>query len=81
MKPVYANCFGIRKNENSNGDVIEVTIDIGHKYMESSTTLTPNGAQNVAAPAYEQIGSIVLTPAHALALRDLLDKTLQDIDE
>jgi glycosyltransferase involved in cell wall biosynthesis len=34
MKPVYANFFGLNKSQNANGETIELTLNICHKYME-----------------------------------------------
>ncbi len=78
MRPVYANTFGVRVNKNNNGDVIEITLDISHKYLETATTVTAKGVENIATPAVDQVASIVLSPAHAMALKNLLDNTLSE---
>ena len=76
MKPVYANFFGINKTQNASGEVLELTLNISHKYMEQQSTIGPTGVETISTPAMEQIASIVLTPANARALRALLNKTL-----
>lgn len=79
MRPVYANTFGMRVNKNNNGEVVEITLDISHKYLETATTVTAKGVENISTPAVDQIASIVLSPVHALALKNLLDNTLSDL--
>ena len=76
MKPVYANFFGINKTQNASGDVLELTLNISHKYVEQQTIVGQNGVETISAPAMEQVASILLTPANAQALRALLNKTL-----
>ena len=76
MKPVYANTFGIRKVCDRDGDLVEATLDIAHKYMESNITVTPKGVETIATPAADQIASIVLTKQSAISLRNLLIQTL-----
>ncbi len=79
MKPVYANTFGLRKTNNQEGETIEVTLDIGHKYMETTTTITGKGVENISTPAMEQVASVVMTVPNAVALRNLLDQTLGEL--
>jgi len=76
MKPEYANTFGMRKLTNKDGEIIEVTLDISHKYMETAMTVTPKGLENVSTPASDQIASVVMTYQNAIALRNLLIQTL-----
>ena len=76
MKPTYANFFGVSKVQNQEGELMELTLNISHKYMEQQSTIGPTGVETISAPAMEQIASIVLTPANARALRALLNKTL-----
>ncbi len=76
MKPVYANFFGVHKTQNADGDVLELTLNISHKYMEQTVTVGPNGVETISAPAMEQIASILLTPTNARALKVLLDQTV-----
>ena len=76
MKPVYANFFGVNKTQNANGDVIELTLNISHKYMEQTVTVGPKGVETISTPAMDQIASILLTPTNARALRALLDQTV-----
>ena len=76
MKPVYANTFGIRKTNNAQGETIEVTLDISHKYMETAMTVTSGGLENVSAPNAEQVASIVMNRHSAISLRNLLIQTL-----
>mgnify|MGYP001465247796 CR=1 FL=1 len=71
MKPLYANFFGVSKTQNADGELVELTLNISHKYMEQQTTIGPNGVETISAPAMEQIASILLTPANARALRAL----------
>ena len=81
MKPLYANFFGVSKTQNADGELVELTLNISHKYMEQQTTIGPNGVETISAPAMEQIASILLTPAKARALRALLDQTIRTADE
>ena len=62
MKPLYANFFGVSKTQNADGELVELTLNISHKYMEQQTTIGPNGVETISAPAMEQIASILLTP-------------------
>lgn len=78
MKPVYANFFGLNKTQNANGETIELTLNICHKYMEQQNTIGPNGVETISAPAMDQIASVLLTPANAKALRALLDQHIGD---
>lgn len=81
MKPVYANSFGLSKTQNPAGKVIEVTLDINHKYMDSTTTVTSKGVENIATPAIDTIIRVVMTRTNAIALRNLLDQTLGDLED
>ena len=81
MKPLYANFFGVSKTHNADGELVELTLNISHKYMEQQTAIGPNGVETISAPAMEQIASILLTPANARALRALLDQTIRTADE
>lgn len=76
MKPEYANSFGIRKVSDKEGTVLEVTLDIAYKYMESSVTATPKGLEAVSTPASDLVASIVMNRQSALSLRNLLIQTL-----
>ena len=76
MKPEYANTFGIRKVADREGEVLEVTLDIAYKYMETITTVTPKGLENISTPAADQVASIVMNRQSAIALRNLLIQTL-----
>ena len=76
MKPTYANFFGVSKVQNQEGELMELTLNISHKYMEQQSTIGPTGVETISTSAMEQIASIVLTPANARALRALLNKTL-----
>lgn len=76
MRPEYANTFGMRKLTNKEGEIVEVTLDISHKYMETAMTVTPKGLENVSTPASDQIASVVMTYQNAIALRNLLIQTL-----
>lgn len=76
MKPVYANTFGLRKVTSPDGDIVEVTLDVSYKYMETSMTLSSGGVEAVSTPAADQVASLVMTRNSALALRNLLNATL-----
>jgi len=76
MRPEYANTFGIRRVNDKDGDLIEVTLDISHKYMENAMTVTSKGLENIATPAADQIASVVMNKQSALSLRNLLIQTL-----
>ena len=76
MKPEYANTFGVRKVADKEGNVLELTLDIGFKYMESAVTVTPKGLENISTPAVETVASIVMNRQSAIALRNLLIQTL-----
>lgn len=76
MKPEYANTFGIRKVSDKEGEVLEVTLDIAYKYMETAVTVTPKGLENISTPAADQIVSIVMNRQSAISLRNLLIQTL-----
>ena len=78
MKPVYANAFGLRKVCNPEGELMEVTLDATYKYMESTITVTPKGLESVSTPAAEQVVSIVMNRSSAMALRNLLNQTLEE---
>ena len=76
MKPEYANTFGLRKVADPQGQILEVTLDIAYKYMETAVTVTPKGLENVSAPNAEQVASIVMNRQSAISLRNLLIQTL-----
>jgi len=76
MKPEYANTFGIRKVSDKEGEVLEVTLDISYKYMETAMTVTSKGLENISTPASEQIASVVMNRQSAISLRNLLIQTL-----
>ena len=76
MKPEYANTFGVRKVSDKEGNVLELTLDITYKYMETAVTVTPKGLENISTPAAEQVASIVMNRQSAIALRNLLIQTL-----
>ena len=76
MKPEYANTFGVRKVADKEGNILELTLDIGFKYMESAVTVTPKGLENISTPAVETVASIVMNRQSAIALRNLLIQTL-----
>ena len=76
MKPQYANTFVIRKVSDKEGEVLEVTLDIAYKYMETAVTITPKGLENISTPAADQIASIVMNRQSAISLRNLLIQTL-----
>ena len=76
MKPEYVNTFALRKVVSKDGDVLEITLDAAHKYMENNVTVTSNGLENVATPANDQIASLVMNRQTAISLRNLLVQTL-----
>ena len=76
MKPEYANTFGVRKVADKEGNILELTLDITYKYMETAVTVTPKGLENISTPAADQVASIVMNRQSAIALRNLLIQTL-----
>ena len=76
MKPEYANTFGVRKVADKEGNILEVTLDMTYKYMETAVTVTPKGLENISTPAAEQVASVVMNRQSAIALRNLLIQTL-----
>ena len=76
MKPEYVNTFALRKVVNKEGEVLEITLDTSHKYMENNVTVTSNGLENVATPASDQVASLVMNRQAAISLRNLLIQTL-----
>ena len=76
MKPEYVNTFALRKVVSKDGEVLEITLDAAHKYMENYVTVTSNGLENVATPANDQIASLVMNRQTAISLRNLLVQTL-----
>ena len=76
MKPQYANTFGIRKVTDKEGEVLEVTLDITYKFMETAITITPSGLENVSTPNAEPVASVVMNRQSAISLRNLLIQTL-----
>ena len=76
MKPEYVNTFALRKVVNKEGEVLEITLDASHKYMENNVTVTSNGLENVATPNAEAVASIVMNRQSAISLRNLLIQTL-----
>ena len=76
MKPEYANTFGVRKVADKEGNILELTLDIAYKYMETAVTVTSKGLENISTPAAEQVASIVMNRQSAIALRNLLIQTL-----
>ena len=76
MKPEYANTFGVRKVADKEGNILELTLDIAYKYMETAVTVTPKGLENISTPAVENVASIVMNRQSAIALRNLLIQTL-----
>jgi hypothetical protein len=78
MRPEYANTFGLRKVTDKDGEILEITLDISHKYMETTMTVTPKGLENISTPANDQIASVVMNRQSAISLRNLLIQTLGD---
>ena len=76
MKPEYANTFGVRKVADKEGNILELTLDVAYKYMETAVTVTSKGLENISTPAAEQVASIVMNRQSAIALRNLLSETL-----
>lgn len=76
MKPQYANTFGIRKVSDQSGEVLEVTLDMTYKYMETAFTITAKGLESVSTPSSDQVASIVMNRQSAISLRNLLIQTL-----
>lgn len=76
MRPTYVNVFGVRKASDKDGNIVEVTLDASCKYMETSVAVTQQGMENIATPAVDQVASLVMNRQSALALANLLLKTL-----
>ena len=76
MIPEYVNTFGLRKVTDKEGEILEITLDMAHKYMETSVTVTSKGMENISTPAFEQVASVVMNRQNAIALRNLLIQTL-----
>ena len=76
MKPEYANTFGVRKVADKEGNILELTLALAYKYMETAVTVTPKGLENISTPAAEQVASVVMNRQSAIALRNLLIQTL-----
>lgn len=76
MKPEYVNTFGLRKVAGTDGQILEVTLDMSHKYMETAVTVTSKGLENVSTPASDQVASVVMNRQSAIALRNLLIQSL-----
>ena len=47
--------------------------------METATTITNKGVENISTPGMDQVASIVMTVNNAVALRNLLNQTLGDL--
>ena len=76
MKPEYVNTFALRKVLDKEREVLEITLDASHKYMENNVTVTANGLENVATPATDLVASLVMNRPTAISLRNLLIQTL-----
>ena len=76
MKPKYVNTFALRKVVNTEGEVLEITRDASHKYLENKVTAPSTGLANVATPASDQVASLVMNRQAAISLRNLLIQTL-----
>ena len=76
MKPEYVNTFALRKVLDKEREVLEITLDASHKYMENNVTVTTNGLENVATPATDLVASLVMNRQTAISLRNLLIQTL-----
>ena len=76
MRPTYVNVFGVRKATDKDGNIVEVTLDASCKYMETSVAVTPQGMENISTPAVDPVISLVMNRQSAIALANLLIKTL-----
>ena len=76
MRPSYVNVFGVRKATDKEGNILEVTLDASCKYMETSVAVTPQGMENISTPAVDPVVSLVMNRQSAIALANLLAKTL-----
>jgi len=76
MKPEYVNAFGLRKVANSEGEVLEVTLDASYKFMETAVTVTSKGLENISTPNAETVASLVMNRQTAISLRNLLIQSL-----
>ena len=79
MKPEYVNAFSLRKAAGPNGEILEVTLEMSHKYMDTAINLNPDGSmESVAAPASEPVASLVMNRQSAISLRNLLIQSLEE---
>ena len=76
MRPSYVNVFGVRKATDKEGNILEVTLDASCKYMETTVAVTPQGMENISTPAVDPVISLVMNRQSAIALANLLLKTL-----
>lgn len=76
MRPSYVNVFGVRKATDKDGNILEVTLDASCKYMETSVAVTQQGMENISTPAVDPVVSLVMNRQSAIALANLLLKTL-----
>ena len=76
MKPEYVNAFALRKVANSDGEILEVTLEASYKYMENAVTVTSKGLENVATPNADAVSALVMNRQTAIALRNLLIQSL-----
>ena len=76
MRPSYVNVFGVRKATDKDGNILEVTLDASCKYMETTVAVTPQGMENISTPAVDPVISLVMNRQSAIALANLLLKTL-----
>lgn len=81
MKPEYVNTFGLRKVADKEGNALEITLDLAHKYMETSMAVTNNGVENISTPAADTVASVIMTRQSALSLCRLLVQTLEQPQE
>lgn len=76
MCPEYVNVFGVRKATDKEGNVLEVTLDASCNYVESTVTMGENGMETNATPTIAPIASLIMNRQSAVALCNLLIKTL-----
>lgn len=76
MKPEYVNAFALRKVTSPDGELLEVTLEASHKFMENTVTVTPKGLENVATPGSDAVASLVMNRQTAISLRNMLIQSL-----
>ena len=79
MKPEYVNSFSMRKAAAPSGEILEITLEMAHKYMDTSININPDGSmESVAAPINETVASFVMNRQSAISLCNMLIQSLNE---